>query len=122
MKKLFAIIMCVALVAGCATAPKYQAPDPFLTAQLAIATTVTIDPELKPILQQAVKEALVIVDKDLVGAVNLILNRIDQSKRYAPLVTSALQIILQNANDLRLKPELTIKMQTMLANLSVILQ
>jgi hypothetical protein len=124
MKAKVAILLCIVMLAGagCATTPKFKVPDPFMVAQLAVATAVTVEPALKPVLLIAIMEAEKMVDQDVAGALTFVLNRFKQTERYAPLVTTAFQILIENAADLRLKPDVVAQTKMLFSNLKVILQ
>ncbi|MGQ9689483.1 MAG: hypothetical protein ACUVXF_11960, partial [Desulfobaccales bacterium] len=62
-----------------------------------------------------------LIDKDAVQALTMLLSWFPPTNRYAPLISEALQAIIADAADLKLRPEIVSKTKVMLANLRVIL-
>lgn len=120
--KAFSALACLMLLASCATAPKVKPPDPWATAEIAIAAAVTIDPELKPYVLKAVIKAEEMVDKDVGSALGILLDEFKETRQYSALIVSSLRVLMRNSEDLKLKPEVIEKTKVLLADLKTILE
>lgn len=108
-----ALALLIVFVMGCASTPKVNKADPYVTAELAILTWVTAAPEEKGRILEYINAADKLVDASPLEALNQLVGKFQSMSRYSPLVIYSLQTLTTGMDSSKVNPQVQANLHSM---------